>query len=366
MNTAKLDQFLSFLDLPTPPIVGVDINASAIKCVELSRSRSGALAVENFSIEPTPKDSLNHQGIANADALGAALARAWKKLGTKVKRIAIAIPNNVAISKKVKMANNLDEIAMAEEVQHEAKGFSPFPLDEVFLDWVVLGPHPNSPETDNEVLICCTRQDKIQEYMAMAEAAGLQVTVVDLDSFARQRAFESIHDHSPERHDQVIALAEAGANALGISIYNRAAELVFSKDVAFGSAQLTESIARTYDVSFEEAEEFKRAGGQGLIDYDAKVLGPFLDNLGMEINRALQFFLTQATVEKIDCILLAGACASLQGAAEAVGRNAQIPTEACNPFSHMAQSSRAKGKNLDKEAPALMTACGLALRRFDN
>jgi type IV pilus assembly protein PilM len=366
MNTVKLDKLLSFLDLPTPPTIGVDISSSAIKCVELSRSRAGTLTVENFSIEPTPKESLNHQGIANADALGAALARGWKKLGSKIKRIAIAIPSNIAITKKVKMANNLDDIAMAEEVQHEAKGFSPFPLDEVFLDWVILGPHPNSPETDNEVLICCARQDKIQEYMAMAEAAGLQVGTVDIDTFAQQRAFESIHDHSPDRHDQVIAVADAGVSSLHISFYNRGAELVFSKEVAFGSAQLIESIARTYEVSFDEAEEFKRAGGQGLIDYDTKVLGPFLDNLGMEINRALQFFLTQATVEKIDSILLAGACASLSGAAEAVGRNAQISTEACNPFSHMAPSSRAKGKNLDKEAPALMTACGLALRRFDN
>jgi type IV pilus assembly protein PilM len=365
MNTAKIDKFFTFLDLPPKPLIGVDISHSSIKCVELSLGRNGALSLDNYSIEPTPKGAFHDQGIVDADELGAALRRAFKKLGTSVKRIAIAIPGNIAITKKVKFSNNLDEIAISEEVKIEAAQFIPFPIDEVFIDWMVLGPHPNSPETDNEVLICATRHDRIQEYMAMAEAAGLEVGVVDIDTFSQQRAFEGVYTSSPEYQDEVIAVAEAGDSMLTIAVYNRGAELVFSKEIAFGTNQLNESISQAYGVTRDQAEEFKRLNGEGLTDYQSQVMTPFLDNLGMEINRALQFFLTQATVGKIDRILLAGACCGFDSAAVAIARSAQIPTSVCNPFAHMNPSGRLKNKNMAKDAPMMMTACGLALRRFD-
>lgn len=366
MNTAKIDKFFKFLDLPPKPIVGIDLSPTSIKCVELTRSRSGAITIENYSIEPTPKDAFNEQGLGDADALGAALERAWKKLGTKVKNIAIGIPSNIAITKKVKFSKDLDDLAIADDVLVEAGQFIPFNLDEVNLDWVVLGPHPQTPELDNEVLICATRADRIVDYMAVAEAAGLKVTIVDIDSFAQQLAFDQLQQGHADYANEIIAVADAGSSMLSLSIYNKGEELIFSKEIAFGSNQLTEALCSIYNISPEQANEAKKRGGDGLTDYQVQALDPFLENLGMEINRALQFFLTQAEVEKIDRILLAGGCAAYDNAPEIVGRSTQIPTAAFNPFDNMIIASRLKSRNLAKEAPMLLTACGLALRRFDD
>lgn len=366
MNTAKIDKFFKFLDLQPQPIVGVDLSPTSIKCVELTRSRSGVITIENYSIEPTPKDAFNEQGIDNTDALGAALEKAWKRLGTKVKNIAIGIPSNIAITKKVKFSKELDDIAIADDVLVEAGQFIPFNLDDVNIDWVILGPHPASPETDNEILICATRRDRIVDYMAVAEAAGLKVSTVDIDSFARQLAFDQLQAADPQYQNEIIAVADAGSSTLHIAIYNKGDELIFSKEIAFGSNQLSESLTAIYSITPEQAEDAKKRGGQGLTDYQSQALDPFLEGLGMEINRTLQFFLTQAEVEKIDRIMLAGGCASYENAAEIVGRTTQITTVRCNPFENMTISSRLKNRSLPKEAPMLMTACGLALRRFDH
>lgn len=365
MNTEKIDKYFKFLDVPATPLIGVDLSVSSIKCVELSQNRNGTVKLENYAIEPTPKDAFNDQGIGDADSLGAALKRAWSKLGTKVKTIAIAIPSNIAITKKVKFSKDLDEIAIADEVIVEAGHFIPFSLDDVNLDWVVLGPHPSSPETDNEVLICATRRDRILDYMAAAEAAGLKVVKVDIDNFAQQLAFDHMSKAHEDYANEVVAVADAGSSMLNIAIYNKGEEMIFSKEIAFGSNQLTDSVRQIYGITNEQAEDAKRKAGAGLTDYQNQALDPFLANLGMEINRTLQFFLTQATVEKIDRIMLAGGCAAFEGAAEMVGNVTQIKTEAFNPFVHMDASSRLKNRNLVKEAPMLLTACGLALRKFD-
>jgi type IV pilus assembly protein PilM len=364
MNTEKFDKFFSFFNVPPQPIIGVDISASSIKCVEISKGKNGYV-LENYSIEPTPKDALNDQGISNADVLGDALKRAWTKLGTKIKNIAIAIPGNVAITKKVKFVNELDDIAIAEEVILEARQFIPFNLDDVHIDWVNCGPHPKTPDTHNEILICASRRDRIVDYMAVAEAAGLTVVKVDIDTFAQQLAFDSILQANPEIANEVVAVVDAGSTMLHLAIYNKGEELIFSKEISFGSNQLTESICHVYGITADQAENAKRRGGEGLTDYQIQVMNPFLQSLGIEIYRSLQFFLTQATVEKIDRILLAGGCAAFEQAAEIVGSTSQLTTSLFNPFDHMHHSGKIKNRNINREAPILMTACGLALRRFD-
>ena len=366
MNQTKLDQLFKFLDIPSRPLVGIDVSPTSIKCVELTSSRSGELTIENYSIEPTPREAFSDQGIENTDLLGAAIERAWKRLGTKVKNIAIAMPSNVAIIKKVKFSMDLDELAVAEEVLVEASQFIPFPLDDVNLDWVVLGPHPNAPETDNEVLICATRRDRIVDYMAAGEAAGLKAIKVDIDTFAMQLAFDHLQSINEQYQTEVIAVADAGSSTLNLSVYNKTDGQVFTKEIPYGSNQLTENICAIYNISPEQANEAKRNGGQGLTDYFNQAVEPFLEGLAVEINRSLQFFLTQAEVERIDRIMLAGGCAALQNAAEVVGRSTQITTTIFNPFEGMEIASRLKNRNLEQEAPMLLTACGLALRRFDD
>lgn len=364
MTKLNLEHLFSFLDVPPKPLIGVDISGSSIKMVEISQKRSGELVFENYSIEPTPRDAFGEHGEPKPDELGAGIDRAWKKLRSSVKNVAIALPSNTVITKKIKLSNELDEDALEQEVFSEAQQHIPFQLDEASIDWSVLGPHPSSPETDNEVLICATRKDRLLDYMAAIEAAGLVPLVVDIESHAQQAAFLNMLQGQPELEDQVVAVADAGSSLLTLSVYNRGS-LIFSKEIPFGANQLTETLVHLYGITPEQAEQAKRADGGELSDYHNQALNPFLESLGMEINRALQFFLTQATVERIDRLFIAGGCGVFSNAAPIVSAATQIDTFIANPFQHLEMAHKNRGEALAKDAPLLMTACGLALRRFD-
>ena len=62
---------------------------------------------------------------------------------------------------------------MEVQVQGEANQYIPFSLDEVNLDFQILGPAP-SGEDEVEVLIAASRKEKIEDRVAAAEAAGPQ------------------------------------------------------------------------------------------------------------------------------------------------------------------------------------------------
>lgn len=361
-DLGKLNKAFDFFDLPPKPLVGLEISSSSIKMVELSRKRNGQIALEGYVVESVPREAFNEQGIADVDALGASVERAWKRLGTKIKNVSLSLPSNAAITKKIHLAADLDEEQVADQVGMEANSFLPFPLEEVNLDWVYLGPYAQNPE-ESEYLVCAARKEILDDYIGACQAGGLKVIVADVENYAQQAAFEHLVNSSEGLDEQVLALVDAGSSTLRIFVYWRGASLFF-KEIPFGANQLTESISHTYGLGQAEAEEAKRRGGAGLDNYESQALHPFLESMAMEINRALQFFLTQGTVERIDRIFLAGGCATFPGAASAVESLSGVRSEVINPFSGMDLSSRAKRSGA-LEAPMLMTACGLALRRFD-
>lgn len=365
MLKTKLNQFLSFLDLPQKPLIGVDISASTIKMVELSQKRDGSFVLEHYAIEPTPKDIFSDQGVAKQEELSQALQKTFKKLNSKHKNIAISLPTTNVIAKKIHLSNQLDDDGLETEILEEAAQLIPFPLDEVHVDWFILGQHVSNPEHENDILVCAARKDRITEYLASVEAAGLKVDIVDVEQFAHQRALEQLGKSIDDFYNKVIALVDAGSTVLTLSIYNNGNN-IFYKEVPFGTNQLTESIMQTYGCPPDQAEKAKKENGNNFDNYHEQVLQPFLDSFGMEINRALQFFLTQASVEKIDNIVLSGGGATLEQADDTVANLTQIPTISANPFANMELSSKIKQKSIEKEAPLLFTATGLALRQFDN
>ncbi len=163
--------------------------------------------------------------------------------------------------------------------------------------------------------------------------------------------------------NQVVALIDAGANAMNLTVL-RNGQQVYAREQAFGGGQLTQDIARHYGMSIEDAEAAKRAGNlpEG---YEVELLNPFMENLALEVSRALQFFFTSTQYNQVDHIVLAGGCAVIPGIDEVVATRTQVNTLIANPFANMVLSDRVRAKSLLADASSLMVACGLALRRFD-
>jgi type IV pilus assembly protein PilM len=354
---------LSIFNPKARPLLGLDISSSSVKMVELSEPTKGSYRIERYAIEPLPRDAVVDGNIANLEAAAEAVKRAWKRLATSTKYVALALPAAAVITKKIIVPAGLRERELEVQVESEANQYIPFALDEVNLDFQIAGPAPSSPE-EVEVLIAASRKEKVEDRVAVAEAAGLKALVMDVESYAAQAAFELVEQQLPEGgKNQIIALVDVGANVMNVTIL-RNDQPVYAREQAFGGSQLTQDIMRQYGLSQEEAEAAKRAGNLPE-NYEAELLRPFMDNLALEVSRALQFFFTSTQYNQVDHIVLAGGCAVIPGLDETVGSRSQISTVVANPFVNMALSQRIRPRNLATDAPSLLVACGLALRRFD-
>jgi len=344
------------------PVIGIDISATAIKLLELSRS-GGSYRVESYSVEPLTPNSVVDKNITDIDAVGEAIARAVKKSGTKTKDAAVAVAGSSVITKIITMPANLSDAELESQIQVEADQYIPFPLNEVALDFEVQGANAENPDRI-DVLLAASRSDNVDLRVGALQLAGLNAKVVDVEQFALENTVGMIANSKfSDAGDEIIAIADIGSTVTTFSVLEKL-KIIYSREQQFGGAQLTEDIQRRYGLSYEEAGLAKRQGG--LPDnYIPEVLEPFKESISQQISRAQQFFYSASQISNIDHLILAGGCASISGIAELVESKIGIPTIVANPFAEMSVSSRVSAQSLANDAPALMVSCGLALRSFD-
>src|SRR5437763_5087045 len=363
MLKEKLGSAFSFLDTTAPPLIGIDISSTALKLVELSESGKGAYRLERYAIEPLPKDVVTDGNIANLDQVAEALRRGHKRLGSRNRNVALALPAAMVITKKIIVPSGQTEEELELQVEAEANQYIPFALDEVNLDFQILGAAPNNPD-EFEVLIAASRKEKVGDRVAIADAAGLRPRVMDVESYATEEAFVMISPSLPANgRDQNVALVDIGAHVMHFYVL-RNNQILFSRDQAFGGNQLTHDIQRAFNLSPEEAESAKKNAGLPE-NYDADVLQPFMETLALEITRALQFFFTSTSYNQVDQIVLAGGCALLPGLDELVAKRAGVATTTPTPLAKTQAAERAPPRSPGHEPPLLLPAPGLPPRSFE-
>jgi type IV pilus assembly protein PilM len=363
MVAENLSSALDFFKTKAPSLIGADISSTAVKLVELTAVGRGTFRLERYAIEPLPRDVVTDGNVVNLDQVADALRRAWKRLGSRNRNVALALPAAMVITKKIIVPAGQKEEELELTVEAEANQYIPFALDEVNLDFQILGPAPNNPD-EVEILIAASRKEKVEDRVAIAESAGLKPRVMDVESYATQEAFRLIAPSLPANgRDQNIALVDIGAHVTHFYVL-RNDQFLFSRDQAFGGNQLTYDIQRAFNLSPEEAESAKK--NQGLPEnYDADVLQPFMETLALEVTRALQFFVTSTSYSQVDQIVLSGGGALLPGLDELVAKRAAVATVIANPFGTMAVADTIRPRQLAQEAPLLLIACGLAMRSFE-
>jgi len=343
-------------------MIGLDISSSSAKLVELGQDRSGNLTLERCGIEPLERGWISDGNIEKFDEVVEATRRLVGKSGTKAKHVAMALPASVVISKKIILPGGLSEREMEVQVESEANQYIPFSLDEVSLDFCVVGPSTTSAG-DVEVVIAASRKEKVEDRQGLAEAAGLVPVVLDVESYASRLAASRVIGRLPGGGvDALIALFEIGAMTSTMQVL-RNDDLIYERDQVFGGAQLTQMLVRQYGFTQDEAETKKRAG-ELPDDYGTMVLQPYVESLAQELERALKFFFTSTPHNRVDYILLAGGTAGIPGLTEAITRHTSFPCQVVNPFDGMEVGRAVREKKMLREAPSYLTACGLAMRRF--
>lgn len=345
------------------PLLGLDITTSSVKLIELSMS-GGQYRVESYAAEATPPNSINEKAIVDANAVGDAIKRAVKRSGARAKDAAVAISGDAAITKVIQMPRTLSENELEGQVEMQADQYIPFPMEEVSFDYEVIGPSEKDPDM-LDVLLVATRSENVEQRIAACAAAGLTAKIVDVEAFALENACRLLTHQMPDGGlGRVIAVVDFGASSTTFSVL-RDLKVIYTRDFAFGGQQLTEEVMRTYGLSMEEAGRAKKEGGLPG-NYETEVLSPFIDDMCQQVSRSLQFFLASgAGREQPEQIVICGGCANIPGAAEMIQSRVGIEAQRGDPLGQMKISQRAKAQSVKKDATALLTACGLALRSFD-
>ena len=346
-----------------PALLGLDISTSGIRLVELSEVGKNMLQLERYASEVLPRGAVVDGNIENLEQVAEAIQRALKKSSTRTRHVALGMPSASVITKKIILPAGSSEDELELQVENEASQYIPFSLDEVSLDFDVLGPAENAPD-EIEVLLAATRKEKVEDRVAVAQTANLTPVVMDIESFAAHAAINRLIAAMPKAGEgKIVALFRIGAHLMHVSMLLDG-QVVYEREQPFGGNQLTQDIVRAYGLNFEQAELKKRA--DELPDgYERELFEPFLETAGAEVTRAIQFFFTATPHTRIDQIFLAGGCAVMDGLVEAVAMRTKTPCAVVNPFQGMQFAAGVREKQLQLDAPAYLVACGLALRRFD-
>ena len=344
-----------------PSLIGVDISSTAVKLLQLGQA-GGRYRVEHYAVEALPPNAVVEKNIVEVEAVGEAIRRAFNRSGAKTKFAAAAVAGSAVITKVIPMPGDLSEEDMEAQIEIEANQYIPYPIEEVSLDFEVLGPIKDNPEMVN-VLLAASRTENVDLRIAALDLGGLTAKVMDVEAFAMENAFRLVSDQLSVPKDAVVAMVDVGATMTTLIVLKNQ-RTIYSREQVFGGKQLTDEVMRRYGLSYEEAGMAKRQGGLPE-SYESEALEPFKDAMTQQISRLLQFFFAGSEYSRVDQIVLAGGCASIPGVADKVEEHMGVPCVIANPLADMSLSGRVQAQSLMQDAPALMIACGLALRSFD-
>lgn len=345
----------------TPPVMGLDIGSSSIRLIQLSQ-RGSSFRIDHFAIEPLPPGVIVEKSVQDIEAISGAIQSAVRNSGSNSRYCAVAVSGSAVFTKTISLPANLAEADIESQVQIEANQYIPYPLDEISLDFEVLGPSPRNADMV-DILLAASKNENVESRQDALEALGLKTKVVDVESFAIASAFELIREREGIRSTETVSIFDIGFD-LSTLLILRNGRVVYTRDHPFGGNQLTEEIMRRYDMTPEQAGFFMR-GEPGPENFEEEVLEPFMLNVVHQISRALQFFSSSAEFSNIKTMYLSGTMSSVKGLPDVVEQELGIKSAVADPVSGLEVAPSVAVAALNRNAPNLMVAMGLALRGFD-
>lgn len=344
-------------------LVGLDIGSSSLKLAEVLESPQGGYILNRFSQLPLPKGIIVDGIINDSSLLAAKVKELFKASGNSRKGIVTSLSGHSVIIKKVDFPD-MEEEEMRDMIRDDAAQYLPFDnMEEVNFDFQILGENEYNPNS-MEVLLVAARKDIIDSYTDALQSAGLNVVIMDVDSFALETVYEENYEF--EEND-IVALINIGASITNINVVRNDAS-IFTRDFTLGGNTITESLADSQGVAFDEAERIKIEGPGGnefeVNEFRMKLM-EHADPVCAEIERSIEFFRSTFGGDYIKTVLLSGGGAKLPGIAEDLQQRLGIDTEVINPFRKIAINGKSVDASLvEKMGPALAVSIGLALRRL--
>lgn len=343
------------------PVIGLDIGSTSVRLLQLSSQGSG-YRVEHFAMEPLQEGVVVEKAVRDVEAVAEAITRAIGVAGIRAKSCAIAVSGSAVFTKTISLPADLAEADIESQVQIEANQYVPYPLDEVSLDFEVLGPSARNEDLI-DILLAASKSENVENRQDAIEAANLKAKVVDVEAFAIANAFELIRKRDGIGRSEAVGLFDIGHD-LSTLLIIKGERVIYTREHPFGGHQLLEETMHRYDMTAEQASFFER-NEEAPEDFEEEVLEPFQLNIIHQISRALQFYASSNEYSNIGTIYLSGGVSTLKGLAPLVQQELGMTTRVADPLSGMDIANTVAVGILKRNASNLMIATGLALRGFD-
>ena len=338
-------------------VVGVDIGSSSVKVVQL-KDVKGSLQLLNAGIFPLPPEAIVDNTLMDSSTIATVIKNLVASLGIKIKDVVCSISGNSVIIRKIVLPAMPQE-ELEDQISWEAEQYIPFDINDVNMDFQILSPDSNDPSKMN-VLLVASKKDIINDYVSVFSEAGLQLSVVDVDSFAVQNAFEANHDYSSE---DILALINIGASVMNINVIKDGITL-FTRDVQMGGNLYTEEIQKQMGLSSEAAEIGKLLAHETDNESLRNVILKVNETITLEIRRSLDFYNSTANDDRISGIFVSGGCSKAYNLINTIVEKIGLPVEKINPFANLKYSENDFDPEYLKEiGPFMAVPVGLAIRK---
>lgn len=341
-------------------VVGLDIGSSGVKLVELREKKGGEFQLVRLGFEPLSPEAIVDGSIMDSSLVVDAIHRLNDSTGVKSANYATSLSGHSVIIKKIQVPA-VSEEQLSESIRWEAEQYIPFDINDVRLDYVVLGDGRTGRDA-MEVLLVAVKRDKVNDYVSVISQTGKTAALVDVDAFAVQNAYEVNYGLNTQK---TTALVNTGASVTNINVVAHGTT-VFWRDISFAGNQFTEALQREYNLAFEQAERLKK--GETVDRYSLADARPVLDSvsaeMGNELQKTFDFYSATSSEGPIEEIVLSGGCALTPNLEQVLRERLGMPTEIMNPLRRIQRrEGDFEADWLKTMSPRLAVAVGLAVRR---
>jgi len=338
--------------------IGLDLGSSYIKTVKLKESK-GTYELELLDLHPLPPELIVDRSIIDALRLTDSIKEMVKKTGLKSRDATISISGHSSVIIKKISLPEMTEEELSESIKFEAEQYVPFDIEDVNLDFQIIGPKEEPGQMD--VILVAVKKDIISEYISVVKEAGLNPIIVDIDSFALENMYGINYEIEPDRN---VALLNIGASTINMSILKGGIS-VFTRDSSLGSNLHTEALQREFNISYENAERLKRGEPIDNVSTEdaAGVVESASEEILGEIIRSFDYYRSTTLHEDISEVILSGGCALLKDFPSLIAERAGIETKVAEPFRNIKLPKRFDKAYIEEIAPIMAVAVGLALRK---
>ncbi|MBM4141194.1 MAG: type IV pilus assembly protein PilM [Nitrospira sp.] len=338
--------------------VGLDIGSSYIKIVQL-KDIKGGYELELFDLLPLPPELIVDGSIIDSFRLIDSLKELLRKSKVKTKDSVVGIAGHSSVIIKRISLPEMSEEELSESINFEAEQYVPFDIEEVNLDFQILGPKGEPGQMD--VILVAVKKDIINEYVSVVKEAGFNPVIVDVNSFALENMYEINYEIEPDKN---VAIVNIGASTINMNILKGGIS-VFTRDSAIGSNLHTETLQREFNLTYENAERLKKGEPvENVSSEDAfSVIESASEEIISEVNRSFEYFRSSAVHEDINEVVLSGGCALMKNFLKPFAERIGVETKVIEPFRNIEIPKRFDVTYIEEIAPMAAVAVGLAIRR---